>query len=84
MMLPTIHRNGSHAATMLEDLMKTMSVLRAAIHHVQNIGPNGRDYYPQGPAAINIAMAEHESRLERLESVHKELETLAEHIAHHA
>lgn len=48
---------------------------------VAEAAPNARDYYPQGPTAHQAAVREHTSRLERLESVRRELEALAEAIA---
>ena len=83
MTLPTIHLNGSNASDMLDGLMEAMVTMRLAISHVGKVGPNGRDYYPQSPGAIHVAMDEHESRLERLRSVLKELEAIAQHVANH-
>lgn len=81
MTLPTIHRNGTAAQTLLDDLCEAMSALRTAAEKVQAAGPNGRDYYPQGPQAITQAQEEHASRLERIDAVRRELEALAEHVS---
>jgi hypothetical protein len=47
-----------------------------AIDKLSEAGPNGRDYYPQGDDAFREAQKEHASRLQRLQSVYKELEDL--------
>ena len=83
MMLPTIHLNGSNAGDMLEGLMEALVSLKVAIEQVGKNGPNGRDYYPQSPGAINAAIEEHESRLQRLRGVLNELETIALHVSRH-
>ena len=83
MMLPTIHRNGTHPRDLLEGLMQANAALQDAIRAVAASGPNGRDYYPQSPGAIHAAIAEHESRLQRLQAVRDELNTIAEHVADH-
>ena len=51
-----------------------------AISKLSASGPNERDYYPQGHERFEQARIEHCSRLERLLSVRKELEVLAEAI----
>jgi hypothetical protein len=43
--------------------------------------PNGRDYYPQGPRALERATEEHLARLARLDDVKKEIDELARGIA---
>lgn len=81
MMLPTIHSNGTSPKSLLEDYMKASASLRQAIHDLEEAGPNGRDYYPQGPGAFTVAQEEHENRLERLESVRRELVQIMDHVA---
>lgn len=78
--IPTIHLNG----TSREDLTEA---LREAVHAIHKAGrklaatcPNGRDYYPQGAAAITVALAEHEDRMRKLREVASELEHIAEYI----
>lgn len=83
MTLPTIHLNGSNAGDMLDGLTDAMAAVRIAIEQVGKAGPNGRDYYPQGPTAIHAAVVEHEFRLHRLHDVLKELGAIAQHVANH-
>jgi hypothetical protein len=78
---PTIHLNGSYPGNLLEDLQTIQSAVRNAVEAVMEHGsPNARDYYPQGPSAHAAAVAEHQGRIERLESVRKEFEELADHV----
>ena len=90
MKLPTIHLNGSSPRTMLDDCCEDMAALRHTIRLLESHGPNGRDYYTQLPNlvdeahpvdAFEVARAEHVDRLKRLQSVLRELETLAEHLS---
>lgn len=77
MTIPTIHMNGTNRNRLLDDICGATNALREAIRKLCETGPNGRDYYPQGPDAFRAAQAEHQSRLERLGSVQTELEALA-------
>lgn len=78
---PTIHRNGTSREELLEQILKASHAIHLAIRDLQAACPNGRDYYPQGPAVINQAIDEHAARCEKLESVRRELEEIAEQIA---
>jgi uncharacterized membrane protein YdfJ with MMPL/SSD domain len=81
MILPTIHMNGTAASDLYQENRNAAHALREALRQLHNAAPNGRDYYPQGPAAINVALAEHGARIELLERVLEELNGIAEHIA---
>jgi hypothetical protein len=83
MTLPTIHRNGTAPRDLLDGLCDAGRAINDAIKAVCEAGPNGRDYYPQGQAAMSAAQSEHESRLERLRSVLTEIQQLAEHVSDH-
>lgn len=80
MIVPTIHLNGTSKERLLEDIEEAHQAICFAIEKLSASGPNERDYYPQGSAIFEQARTEHCSRLERLLSVRKELETLAEAI----
>lgn len=81
MILPTIHRNGTSRSALLSDAEDAYDALQKAIKALYDAGPNGRDYYPQGPGALITAVAEHDSRIDRLRSVADEIETIMEHLA---
>jgi hypothetical protein len=76
MMKPTIHLNGTSRSEIERQLGEAAAKVQDAIKAVCAAGPNGRDYYPQGAAALDQAMAEHRSRVERLESVYREIEAI--------
>lgn len=59
---------------------KAVEALDAAYMAIKEIGPNGRDFYPQGPEAMTAATVEHESRLRRLDDIKAELEAMMEGI----
>lgn len=79
--LPTIHLNGTSAESLYEDLANALGAMRDALRALDKVSPNARDYYPQGPHAINEALREHDERVRRIRSVMRELESLAEHVA---
>ena len=79
MILPTIHMNGTSKADLFDGYMTALEAMQAAIDAVIQTGPNGRDYYPQGDAALRQAMDEHRDRLKRLGAVADELNALAAH-----
>ena len=81
---PTIHMNGTSAKDLLEQYRTAMEALSAAGDALAKCGPNGRDYYPQGPDAIGTAMDEHRSRRLRLEAIYDEITELAIHCSDHA
>lgn len=80
MQLPLIHLNGTSKDSLTEDVWAAWTALEAAITTVVNARPNARDYYPLGPDAFKTAAKEHEARVEKLVSVQKELQALAEGI----
>lgn len=79
MILPTIHLNGTSAETLAEGYETAASALRKALECLQDVAPNGRDYYSQGDAAFARARGEHEARLVALRSVMSDLLSLHEH-----
>ena len=81
MIYPTVHLGGTAKGDLLGALTDAMATLQDAIVAVQRAAPNGRDYYPQGAAAINTAQAEHGDRLNLLEQVRADLEAIAIHIS---
>jgi hypothetical protein len=80
MMFPTVHLNGASKKDLIEQYENAMDAVQKACDTVRQSYPNGRDYYPQGSDAINRAMDEHASRLNRLAGVRRELEDVLSHI----
>lgn len=80
MIYPTIHLNGTAKEDLVERWNDAYTAVVEAIGRLQESGPNGRDYYPQGPAAFTQAQAEHLERLHKLQSVRADLDELREHV----
>ena len=76
MRTPTIHMNGSNPETLLEGLTEAYRAVDAAMRALDEAAPNGRDYYPQGPDAVQEATREHQLRAAKLRSVREELQEL--------
>ena len=66
---------------MHEDLGNAYYAISEAYDKLRECSPNGRDYYPMGPAAFEKAIAEHHARLAKLDEVKAELESIMEEIS---
>lgn len=84
MKLPTVHLNGSSPKRLFEAYAEAAGAIRRAMEAVSAAAPNGRDYYPQGPAAIGEAVQEHTTRVLALECVMRDMQMLAEHVQDNA
>ena len=80
MMLPTLHLNGTSGADLLSQTTDAMIALSDAMKALQIMGPNGRDYYVQGPRVIDAAMDEHLARIQKLEAVQADVMAISEAI----
>lgn len=74
--VPTVHLNGTSREMLVKELETAYDALGAAYEAMRECGPNGRDYYPQGPGALERAIRQHFDRLSRVDSVRSELEAL--------
>lgn len=81
MMIPSIHLNGTSGNDLYKEVCDALGALRKAKNAICAAAPNARDYYPQGNDAFKVASAEFKSRLDRLDSIITEYETIAEAIA---
>jgi hypothetical protein len=52
---PAIHLNGTSAKSLRESLKTAYCAAAAVLESLRECRPNGRDYYPQGPAAMDAA-----------------------------
>ena len=80
MIYPTIHLNGTSKGELLDQLCTAGSAVGDAIRALHDAAPNARDYYPQGPSAIGMAINEHSGRIAALVRVSEELDAIALHI----
>ena len=72
-MVPTVHLNGTSRKQLEVQLEEVGLAIQSAIRALGTAAPNGRDYYPQGPLAINRAVVDHLSRLEKLQDVYDDI-----------
>jgi queuine/archaeosine tRNA-ribosyltransferase len=79
--IPTIHLNGTSAASLIDAIMTARTALIAAMRAMEDVCPNGRDYYVQGRDATQEALRQHANRMHSLEAVNRELAEIAEAIA---
>jgi hypothetical protein len=80
MMIPSVHRNGTSCDDLVQPQLVAMVALRKAIEAIGQAAPNSRDFYTQGEHAYATALAEHESRLERLTAIRLEFKELTDAI----
>jgi hypothetical protein len=78
--MPMVHLNGTGKDSLLEQLSNASDALNDAYAAIKQAVPNGRDYYPLGPAAMQAATDQHFDRLRRLDAIKAELDAMAEHI----
>jgi len=76
MITPTIHLNGTSRDSLLTGYRNAYDAVDDAISALKQTAPHGRDYYVQGDNVITAAVSEHFARLNALESVKTQLETI--------
>jgi len=76
MIVPTIHLNGTSKQSLLDDLDEAFDALNTAFNKLKRTAPNGRDYYPQGPDALEKAANAHFERLRKVQAVSDEIQEL--------
>lgn len=79
--IPTVHLNGTSRESLTEQLCDAVHALHEAGRKLATASPNGRDYYTQGNGALNVAMNQHETRMNKLREIISELEAIAEKIS---
>ena len=77
MTLPTVHINGTSKKELMAGYRAQLDALEKALDSMRWNSPNGRDYYPQGPDAINEAAKEHAARMQKVQSVYDEIHEMA-------
>lgn len=78
---PTIHMNGSGKQHLTEQYTNVTNALNAALNALSEAYPHGRDYYVQGPEAIDAAVREHDARIEAVRTVYKDMLQMLRHVA---
>ena len=72
--LPIVHLNGTGKTMLLEQRTVARQAIQDAYRALKDMAPNGRDYYPAGPAAMEAAIAQHRRRMLVLDGLRAELE----------
>ncbi len=73
LVIPTVHRNGTSKAELLEQHSAAREKINDAIHTLRQAAPHERDYYVQEPNTYKEAAQQHRDRIQRLQSVYDEL-----------
>tara|TARA_R110000868_G_scaffold68383_6_gene202070 strand:- start:339 stop:602 length:264 start_codon:yes stop_codon:yes gene_type:complete len=81
MITPIIHMNGTSGERLLEQQLKAIAALGAALVAMSDAYPNGRDYYTQGPQVVTGAMADHAARMDAVEAIREQYNQIAEAIS---
>lgn len=74
---PTVHLNGTSKDELIRQHVDVLQALRAAEKALAQACPNGRDYYVQPAGALAKALAAHEARIARVQSLIDEIEEIA-------
>jgi hypothetical protein len=77
---PTIHLNGTGRATLSREYGEVVEKLRAALTALDELTVNGRDYYPQGPDAVQQAIEEHRARYRQVQAVYDDMWAIYERL----
>jgi hypothetical protein len=59
MIIPTVHLNGTSKKELMRQVTDVFAAVETAIQAMHRAYPHGRDYYPQGTAAIGKAVKQH-------------------------
>lgn len=79
LVVPIVHLNGTSANSLVEDRLKAYAAIGEAYDALKQMGPNGRDYYPQ-PGLMQLAIEQHRRRLLVLDALRAEIEAECEAI----
>ena len=71
-MTPLVHLNGTSKAELLLQRSNAVDALRLALIALNEMSPNGRDYYPE-PGRLEQAQAEHEARFLAVRAVRESI-----------
>jgi hypothetical protein len=70
---PIIHLNGSGRQNLIDALAAAYSAIDSAAEAIKQTAPNGRDYYPAGPEALEAARKQYTRRIRALRDLQDEL-----------
>jgi len=67
--VPTVHSNGTGQAGLVSQLKEARQALRVAVDAMRQAMPHGRDYYPQGDAALGPARDAHLAMIGQVKAI---------------
>ena len=79
-LVPLVHLNGTSVNSLLDAVGEAGSTLLDAKRKFDDMAPNGRDYYPYGPTAIQRAEEEWKRQRDALLGVLKYIAAQAEYL----
>jgi hypothetical protein len=79
-LVPCVHSNGTGKESLLEAIEEAHFAIGTAYEKLRQTAPNGRDYYVYKDNPYERARTEWLKRMQRLSSVQKELQAIAEGI----
>lgn len=71
---PIVHLNGTGREALITARCEAYTAIGAAGRALAAMAPNGRDYYPAGPAAFDAACQIHRRRVELLRDLLAEIQ----------
>jgi len=78
---PIIHLNGSSKASLIKVYEQAAFAIGESVDYLQDTAPDSRDYYVSpDPTAFSEATKEHLARMEKLNSVMKEMDEMIEYL----
>jgi hypothetical protein len=80
MIYPTIHAEGTPGEELLQQATEGIAAVWRALEAMSAAAPHAYDYSPQGPNAYHDALRDYINLMDRLMSVLKDLQALAQHI----
>ena len=67
--VPTVHLNGTSADSLVNQRLEVVESLRDTLNAIGQAWPHGRDYYVQGPNALEEAQDLWQGRVEVLKTM---------------
>ena len=76
--VPVVNLNGTSRQALIEGVLDCDLAIVNAMQVLRQNSPHGRDYPSLG--SIERALADHRSRLDRLEAIQKEFQAIGDHL----
>ena len=76
LMIPTVNMNGTSKDELVRELREAFDAVCTAIDKHADCTVHGRDFYVQGPDAINAALFQRRARSQKLWDVRNELQNI--------